>query len=225
MKGPKFAGNDAEADLEKDSMLSSGYVSGDRRIGNGDGNGEVEIMELRKRIPSFSHLCRSPPKKPKEVYHCLQTVQLAYQSLGIVYGDLGTSPMNVFPSITLSNLDEEVLLGILSIIFWTLTSIGLIKYVFIVLAADDHGEGGTFALYSLLSRHLNLQTKLGTQNANMESDAGIADCYGQGSRIKTWTKNFLEKSSTAQSFLIFVVLLGTCMVIGDGALTATTCGE
>lgn len=74
-------------------------------------------------------------------FSAAQTLLLAYQSLGVVYGDLGTSPLYVFSSITLSNPGEKDILGAMSLIFWTLTLIGLIKYVFIVLHADDHGEG------------------------------------------------------------------------------------
>ncbi|MCD7447129.1 Potassium transporter 6 [Datura stramonium] len=77
---------------------------------------------------------------------------LAYQSLGVVYGDLSTSPLYVYKStfaedITHSESNEEIY-GVLSFIFWTLTLVPLLKYVFIVLKADDNGEGGTFALYS-----------------------------------------------------------------------------
>lgn len=70
-----------------------------------------------------------------------QTLLLAYQSLGVVYGDIGTSPLYTFPSITLSNPQELDLLGVLSLIYWTLTVMALLKYVLIVLRADDHGEG------------------------------------------------------------------------------------
>ncbi|VAI72898.1 unnamed protein product [Triticum turgidum subsp. durum] len=82
---------------------------------------------------------------------------LAYQSLGVVYGDVATSPLYVFKSafaggdIEHSAGNEEIY-GVLSLVFWTLTLIPLLKYVFFVLRADDHGEGGTFALYSLICR-------------------------------------------------------------------------
>jgi KUP system potassium uptake protein len=66
---------------------------------------------------------------------------LAYQTLGVVYGDLGTSPLYVYPTIQIRSPQEEDFLGILSLIFWTLTMIGLVKYVFIVLQANDHGDG------------------------------------------------------------------------------------
>ncbi|KAL6972048.1 Potassium transporter 6 [Sarracenia purpurea var. burkii] len=158
-------------------------------------------------------------------YGALQTLVLGYQSLGIVYGDLGTSPLYVFSSIAIPNPEKDDLLGILSLIFWTLTSIGLIKYVFIVLRANDNGEGGTFALYSFLCRHINFQSNLTIQNTRLESDANITNYYAKESRIKSKTKSFLEESSTAQTVLTCVVLLGTCMVIGDGALTPATSGK
>lgn len=70
---------------------------------------------------------------------------LAYQSFGVVYGDLSTSPLYVFTSIFGGKLqkhyDEETLFGAFSLIFWTLTLIPLLKYVFILLSADDNGEG------------------------------------------------------------------------------------
>jgi KUP system potassium uptake protein len=70
---------------------------------------------------------------------------LAYQSLGVVYGDLSISPLYVFKStfaedIQHSDTNEEIF-GVLSFVFWTLTLIPLIKYVSIVLRADDNGEG------------------------------------------------------------------------------------
>ncbi|KAA8540002.1 hypothetical protein F0562_026694 [Nyssa sinensis] len=172
---------------------------------------------------SPSHLHSEKLESMGVEYGAIQTVLLAYQSLGVVYGDLGTSPVNVFNSIPFSNLGEEDLVGMLSLVIWTLTSLVLIKYVFIVLHADDHGEGGTFALYSYLCRHINFQSKLTIQNTRLESDTNMK-YYTRGSALQSRTKNFIEKNSAAQSFLTFVVLLGTCMVIGDGALTPATCG-
>lgn len=70
---------------------------------------------------------------------------LAYQSLGVVYGDLSTSPLYVYKStfaedIQHSETNEEIY-GVLSFVFWTLTLLPLFKYVFVVLRADDNGEG------------------------------------------------------------------------------------
>lgn len=80
-----------------------------------------------------------------------QVALLSFQSLGVVYGDLGTSPLYVFSSISLDDPGEADFVGILSIILWTFTMICLVKYVFIVLKADDHGEG-IYLHYTLCSR-------------------------------------------------------------------------
>jgi KUP system potassium uptake protein len=70
------------------------------------------------------------------------TFFLAYGSLGVIYGDVGTSPLYVYSSIfTDFNPDKDDVLGAVSIIFWSLTLVALLKYVFIVLHASDQGEG------------------------------------------------------------------------------------
>jgi KUP system potassium uptake protein len=74
-------------------------------------------------------------------------------ALGIIYGDIGTSPLYVFNSIIKDNIvNEELIIGTLSCIIWTLTLQTTVKYVFLVLRADNRGEGGTFALYALVRR-------------------------------------------------------------------------
>ena len=83
-------------------------------------------------------------------------IALAYRTLGVVFGGLVTSPLYVYPSMNLNSTKEEDYLGIFSIMFWTLTLIGVVKYVCMALIADDQGQGGTLALYSLLCRHANV---------------------------------------------------------------------
>ncbi|MEO0038008.1 MAG: Low affinity potassium transport system protein kup [Bacteroidota bacterium] len=74
-------------------------------------------------------------------------------TLGIIYGDIGTSPLYVMNSIIGKNIiNENLILGGLSCIFWTLTLQTTLKYVLITLSADNHGEGGIFALYALVKR-------------------------------------------------------------------------
>lgn len=74
-------------------------------------------------------------------------------SLGIIYGDIGTSPLYVFKAIVGSQLiNENLILGGLSLIFWTLTLQTTLKYVVITLRADNKGEGGIFSLFSLVRR-------------------------------------------------------------------------
>ncbi|MEJ7693987.1 KUP/HAK/KT family potassium transporter [Daejeonella sp.] len=74
-------------------------------------------------------------------------------SLGIIYGDIGTSPLYVFKAIIGDRLiTPDLILGGLSCIFWTLTMQTTLKYVIITLQADNKGEGGIFSLYSLVKR-------------------------------------------------------------------------
>ena len=75
-------------------------------------------------------------------------------TLGIIYGDIGTSPLYVMKAIIgLKHvINEDIILGGLSCIFWTLTLQTTLKYVIITLSADNHGEGGIFALYALVKR-------------------------------------------------------------------------
>ncbi|KAL5219371.1 hypothetical protein ABZP36_020055 [Zizania latifolia] len=150
------------------------------------------------------------------------TLLLAYQSLGVVYGDLSISPLYVFKStfaedIQHSETNEEIF-GVLSFVFWTLTLIPLIKYVSIVLRADDNGEGGTFALYSLICRHANVSLLPNRQIADEELSTYKLERPHERtdkSRVKVW----LEKHKKLHTALLIMVLIGTCMVIGDGVLT------
>lgn len=76
-------------------------------------------------------------------------------TLGIVFGDIGTSPLYVMKAIvsTGETLYTDYILGALSCIIWTLTLQTTVKYVLIALRADNNGEGGILALYALLRRH------------------------------------------------------------------------
>ena len=77
-----------------------------------------------------------------QTYPKLLLLQLAFQSLGVVFGDLGTSPLYVFYNIFPQEIeDTEQVIGALSLIIYSLTLIPLLKYVFIVLRANDNGQG------------------------------------------------------------------------------------
>lgn len=76
-------------------------------------------------------------------------------TLGVVYGDIGTSPLYVMKSVLqgnggLENVSENFILGTLSLVFWTITILTTIKYVLITLKADNKGEGGIFSLFTLV---------------------------------------------------------------------------
>ncbi len=76
-------------------------------------------------------------------------------TLGVVYGDIGTSPMYTLKAIMSGNgglptMSQDVVVGALSLIIWTMTLITTVKYVLVAMKADNHNEGGIFALYSLV---------------------------------------------------------------------------
>lgn len=85
--------------------------------------------------------------------HSRLTLGGLFIALGIIYGDIGTSPLYVMKAIIgVHNIDKDVILGGVSAVFWTLTLQATIKYIFLTLSADNNGEGGIFALYALVRR-------------------------------------------------------------------------
>lgn len=76
-------------------------------------------------------------------------------ALGIIYGDIGTSPLYTFQTILNEGggINRGLVFGAISCIFWTLTLQTTFKYVIITLQADNHGEGGVFSLYALVRRY------------------------------------------------------------------------
>ena len=75
-------------------------------------------------------------------------------AMGIVFGDLGTSPLYTYKAIIGEHIiTEQLILGSVSAIFWTLTFQTTLKYVFITMRADNNGEGGIFSLFALIRRH------------------------------------------------------------------------
>ncbi|KAJ0263579.1 Potassium transporter 9 [Hirschfeldia incana] len=149
----------------------------------------------------------------------LMLLRLSFQSLGIVYGDLGTSPLYVFYNTFPDGInDSEDVIGALSLIIYSLLLIPLIKYVFIVCKANDNGEGGTLAIYSLLCRHSNVKLIPNQQRSDEDLTTYSRTLVAEGSfaaKIKKW----LESSHSKKRALLVIVLLGTCMMIGDGILT------
>ncbi|XP_021292672.1 putative potassium transporter 12 isoform X1 [Herrania umbratica] len=150
-----------------------------------------------------------------------RTLALAFQTLGVVYGDMGTSPLYVFSDVfSKVKIESDVdILGALSLVMYTIALVPLAKYVFVVLKANDNGEGGTFALYSLICRYAKV---------NMLPNHQPADEQISSFKLKLPTpeleralniKETLERRSSLKTLLLLLVLMGTSMVIGDGILT------
>ncbi|WOL08841.1 putative potassium transporter 17 [Canna indica] len=160
---------------------------------------------------------RAAPEEERDKGGRWRDMVLAYKTLGVVFGGLVTSPLYVYPSMNLESPNEQDYLGIYSIMFWTLTLIGVVKYVCIALNADDHGEGGTFALYSLLCKNTNIGI------LPSKKYHSIADCTHANQPVDmekpSRLAKFIERSMTARRILLFIAMLGVCMLIGDGILT------
>ncbi|CDY16480.1 BnaA08g02870D [Brassica napus] len=149
----------------------------------------------------------------------LMLLRLAFQSLGIVYGDLGTSPLYVFYNTFPDGInDTEDVIGALSLIIYSLLLIPLIKYVFIVCKANDNGQGGTLAIYSLLCRNGKLKLIPDQQRSDQELTTYGRTFLPEGS-MAAKTMNWLEKKDSRKRALLIIVLVGTCMTIGDGIFT------
>lgn len=82
------------------------------------------------------------------------TIASLLVALGIIYGDIGTSPLYVMKAIVGDKpVDEMLVLGAISCVFWTLVFQTTVKYIIITLMADNDGEGGIFSLYALVKRY------------------------------------------------------------------------
>ncbi|KAL3134225.1 hypothetical protein ABBQ38_006660 [Trebouxia sp. C0009 RCD-2024] len=121
---------------------------------------------------------------------------------------------------------ETDVLGAMSIIFWTITLIVVVKYMLIVVLADDNGEGGTFALYSLICRFAGMRPATnGIPDASdvtlsrYSRHTGDKNIKSLSSRISFQLKQYLATTAGAQASLLCLVLLMTSMVLGDGVLT------
>jgi KUP system potassium uptake protein len=104
------------------------------------------------------------PANPNEAVHKQSLAALSIAAIGVVYGDIGTSPLytlkEVFnPAHGISTSHENVL-GILSLVFWSLLIVVSLKYVVFIMRADNKGEGGIMALIALMQRVVSEDSKL-----------------------------------------------------------------
>ncbi|XVE85041.1 hypothetical protein DITRI_Ditri17bG0060700 [Diplodiscus trichospermus] len=190
----------------------------------GYGSLRRRLIKKPKRVDSFDveamEIAGAHGHHNKEL-STWRTLALAFQTLGVVYGDMGTSPLYVFSDVfSKVQIESDVdILGALSLVMYTIALIPLIKYVFVVLKANDNGEGGTFALYSLICRYAKV---------NMLPNRQPADEQISSFKLKLPTpeleralniKETLERRSSLKTLLLLLVLMGTSMVIGDGILT------
>ncbi|XP_057496462.1 putative potassium transporter 12 [Actinidia eriantha] len=199
--------------LDENESIRDGYGSVRRRLAKRSkrvDSFDVEAMEI---AGSHGHHSKDPS--------IWRTLALAFQTLGVVYGDMGTSPLYVFSDVfSKVPIESEVdVLGALSLVMYTIALLPLAKYVFVVLKANDNGEGGTFALYSLICRYAKV---------NLLPNRQQADEHISSFKLKLPTpeleralniKETLERKSFVKTLLLLLVLMGTSMIIGDGILT------
>lgn len=209
---------------EVDSSESIFGYDSESREREGYGSVRRRLVKKPKRVDSFDveamEIAGAHGHQNKEM-STWRTLGLAFQTLGVVYGDMGTSPLYVFSDVfSKVNVKSDVdVLGALSLVMYTIALIPLAKYVFIVLKANDSGEGGTFALYSLICRYAKV---------NLLPNRQQADEHISSFKLKLPTpeleralniKEKLECKSSFKTILLLLVLMGTSMIIGDGILT------
>jgi len=133
-------------------------------------------------------------------------------ALGIIYGDIGTSPLYVFNAIIGGRVvSEALILGSLSCIIWTLTLQTTIKYVILILRADNRGEGGTFALYALVRRRkkwLVLPAMIG--GASLLADGIITPPISITSAVEGLQELPILRGLTTETVVIIVLVI-LCM--------------
>ncbi|KAK6931715.1 Potassium transporter [Dillenia turbinata] len=189
----------------------------DREIGSSESEMEVVVDPNDQNSLQSLNVNSVPLQQHHQVDSRKKTLLLAYRTLGVVFGGLVTSPLYVYPSMPLKSPTKEDYLGIYSIMFWTLSLIGVVKYSCIALKADDQGEGGTFALYSLLCRNINVGILPAKRN-NSKLSSSSTLLY-EGTKKQSKLARYFESSIIARRVLLFVAMLGMCMLIGDGILT------
>jgi KUP system potassium uptake protein len=111
---------------------------------------------------------------------------LAIGAIGVVFGDIGTSPLYALKesfahlSARGAVIDELFVRGILSLVFWLLVFVVNIKYIFVITRASNRGEGGIFALLSLIPRGLSTKARRGRFVVTMLAVAGAGLLFGDG---------------------------------------------
>ncbi|KAL2579234.1 hypothetical protein AAZV13_15G050100 [Glycine max] len=213
------------SDLENfDADLRLGRHGGVVDSEEEEDNAEQRLIRTGPRIDSFDVEALEVPGAHRSDYEDISVgkkIVLAFQTLGVVFGDVGTSPLYTFSVMFRKapiNGNEDIL-GALSLVLYTLILFPLLKYVLVVLWANDDGEGGTFALYSLICRH----AKVSLLPNQLPSDARISSF-----RLKVPSpelerslkiKERLENSLALKKTLLILVLAGTSMVIANGVVT------
>ncbi|KAL8137749.1 hypothetical protein V2J09_003750 [Rumex salicifolius] len=179
-------------------VIRRGLIKKPRRVDSFD----VEAMEITGFNLSKDH----------SNWH---TFTLAFQTLGVVYGDLGTSPLyvfnDVFSKVTITT-DVDIL-GALSLVMYTIALLPLAKYIFTVLKANDNGEACE------CRRYANVNSLPNRQPADEQISSFKLKLPTPELQRALSIKETLEKRSSLKTLLLVLVMTGTSLIIGDGILT------
>ncbi|KAE9454080.1 hypothetical protein C3L33_14016, partial [Rhododendron williamsianum] len=196
---------------EVDSETIPWTLHDESESGEAYGSVRRRLVKKARRVDSFDVEAmeiagsRGHHSKDSSIW---QTLALSFQTLGVVYGDMGTSPLYVFADVfsKVPIKSEVEILGALSLVMYTIALLPLAKYVFVVLKANDNGEAKVNRLPNRQpADELISSFKLKLPTPELERALGI--------------KETLERKSSMKTLLLLLVLMGTSMVIGDGILT------
>ncbi|KAF0921609.1 hypothetical protein E2562_009798 [Oryza meyeriana var. granulata] len=191
-----------------------------QRGGSGGGAGDAEAPPLDVlRQDSLYRDATRPAHGHHGQESWMTTLRLGFQCVGILHADLGTSPLYVYQNTFKYDIKhEDDILGVLSLIIYSFVLFTMVKIVFIALHANDDGDGGTFALYSLISRYAKV-CLIPNQQAEDELVTRYND-HGKPSatlRRAQWMKNHLEKKAVKIT-IFFLTIFATALAISDCVL-------
>lgn len=134
----------------------------------------------------------------------------------MIYGDIGTSPLYVFSSTFTEAPNRIDLLGVLSLVLWSITLMVTVKYILVILHADNDGEGGTFSTYSLLSRYANIANRDPREASLVRMQRYNTTDLGRSTKT---IRSGMENSKFFRALLKTIGVLAVSMVMADGVLT------
>jgi KUP system potassium uptake protein len=142
-------------------------------------------------------------------------------AMGIIYGDIGTSPLYVLRAIaSTETISRELILGALSCVFWTITFQTTVKYVILILRADNKGEGGIFALFALVRRHakwLTVPAIIG--GSTLLADSIITPPISVSSAVEG-LRSIYPTIETIPIVIVILIILFTVQVFGTNKVGA-----
>ncbi|XDG10132.1 hypothetical protein ABKA04_009747 [Annulohypoxylon sp. FPYF3050] len=152
--------------------------------------------------------------RKKQVFKGSALLWLAYQSVGAIYGDIGTSPLYVYSSTFTAPPSYDDLLQVLSVVVWSLTIMVTLKYILIILHADNQGEGEAGSLVNFIQANITDRDPREARLVKMERHL-----TQDMSATNRTLRSTIERSMFTRGLLKTIGVLAVSMVIADGVLT------